>query len=122
MLGISHTHEGLGPVVDEPLWQRVLAPPTTRLGWWSIGLAAAFALLFAWFWTLRDSPRGGDTFFSNPWNTLRILVAGASAIGGGVTGLLAVWRKHECSIFLFAPVLVGTLVTLLVAVQLLALL
>jgi hypothetical protein len=28
------------------LWRRVLSLPKTRLGWWSVGLAATFVVLF----------------------------------------------------------------------------
>ncbi len=92
--------------------RRMLGPPTTQPGWWSLALAAAFVALFALFQILvATGQRGGETFFSNPWLSSTILPAAVSALAGGVAAALAIFRG-ERSLFVFMTLLLGLFVLL----------
>ncbi len=87
--------------------------PATGLGWWAVGLLAAFVLLFL----VRFGPlklafgfRGGGGFFDNPWMGLTALVAGLSGALAGVTAALAIVRRSERSGLVFLILLVGLFV------------
>lgn len=67
------------------LWQR----PSTRLGWWAVGLAVAtIVLYFAW----SILPGGG-------------LPGQICGLVGGVLALIAVIRQHERSWLVFLSIL-----------------
>lgn len=68
--------------------RRLAMLPSTRLGWWAVGLAAAFFPLVV-MWTIV--PRGA---------ALGML----SAIAGGVCGLVAIVRRGERALAVFATV------------------
>ena len=88
-----------------------LRPPRTRLGGWGLALGFAFFILMVVFFALvAAGQRGGDTFFSNLWLTVPILLAGAAGIAGGVAAAIAIVRDGERSIFSFAGVLLGAIV------------
>ena len=99
------------PSPGQPLRRRVLGWPSTRLGWWSVGLAVGFFAFFGLFQALVASgQRGGETFFSNPWLSLSILVAAGSAIVAGVAAVVAIFWKRERSFFSFLALLLGLIV------------
>jgi len=94
--------------------------PTTRLGWWSVGLLGAFVAGFALLQLLVASgQRGGKTFLDNLWLSGTGFAAGASAIAAAVVGIIATARKHERSVPVMLAVLIGTWVFLFVAGELL---
>jgi hypothetical protein len=87
--------------------------PATGLGWWSIGLLAAFAVLFL----VRFGPlkltfgfRGGEGFFDNPWMGSTALAAGLSGALAGGTAALAIARRRERSGLVFLILAIGFLV------------
>src|SRR6185436_1776972 len=81
------------------------------LGVWSVTLSVAFTILFTlWAIYIRATPMPRPTFFSDPLHATLLLGAAATAIGGGVTGVLAVVRNHERSIATFLSVLIGAVV------------
>lgn len=98
-----------GPLPDENADRRGFRP-TTRLGWWAVGLAAASVVLeLAWQFL---GPLGGFPGL-------------ACGLAGGVVALIAIRRRGEraVSVFLaFVPFanalvfVVGTTVAILIAV------
>ena len=107
---VGATPPARGSVPRQPLWRRVLALPSTRAGWWAVGLAAGFFGFFGVFMVLVASgQRGGDTFLDNLWLSGTMLAAGLSAIAGGVTAALAIVRRGERSLLVIAALLLGLL-------------
>jgi hypothetical protein len=103
------------PPPAKPLWRCIFGWPSTRLGWWSVGLAVGFIVLFGVFQTLVASgQRGGETFFSNPWLALSILPAAVSAIAGGVAAAGAILWRRERSLFSIVALFLGILVAVFV--------
>lgn len=89
-----------------------LGMPRTRLGWWSIGLAIGFLVLFPlWLFYveyLRPIPR--PTFFSDPLHAFLLLSAAAAGIAGAIVGVLALVAKRERSFLILLSVLLGAFV------------
>lgn len=93
------------------LWQRLLGLPDTGAGWWSVGLTAAFFVLFGVFqMEVASGQRGGQTFFSNPLLAWTMLLAAAAAIMGGLAAALAIMWKRERSLFVIAALVWGAFV------------
>ena len=87
--------------------------PVTRVGWWSVGLLAAFAaFLIVLFSLIAAGERGGDEFFSNLWLALPGLGAGLSGVLAGVTAAFAIVRRGERSVLVFLVLFVGLIVAL----------
>ena len=98
-----------------PLWRRILGLPSTRLGWASLWLLVGFLVFYALFQILVASgQRGGETFFSNPWLALSILIAAGSAIAAGATAIVAILWRQERSILMFLSLMLGLLVAVFV--------
>jgi hypothetical protein len=97
---------------DRPLWQRILARPSTRLGWWSVALAATFLALFtinsAVFMQLSEAPWQPMVL---PFYGIAMLLCGLAA---GIVGLIAVIRQRERSWLVWLTILPGLLVLFLV--------
>ena len=103
------------PPPDQPLWRHILGWPSTRLGWWSVGLSVGFLFFFCLFQTLVASgQRGGETFFSNPWLALSILPAAGSAIAAGVAAIGALFWRRERSILSVMALFLGLIVAIFV--------
>lgn len=82
-MGLGVEHPG-SPVSG----RRIAILPTTKLGWWAVGLAAAFfPLVFA----TALVPRGAALGF-------------ACGLAGGVAGVVAIMRQHERAVTVFAGV------------------
>ena len=87
--------------------------PSTRLGWWSFGLAAACvgfsvivpALIKAAVVTKPSVPVAVPSF------GIFILLCGLPA---GIVGLIAVTRHHECSWLVWFAIMLGFFVLVLV--------
>ena len=71
--------------LSSSLWQR----PSTRLGWWAVGLAAASILLIL-AWSVLPGGAG---------------LAFICGFAGGVLALIAVIRQHERSWLVFFSIL-----------------
>ena len=83
-MGVRVEHPG-SPVKRGP---RITVLPTTRLGWWAVGLAAAFfPLVFA----AGVVPRGAALGF-------------VCGLAGGVAAAVAIVREHERGLVVFAGV------------------
>jgi hypothetical protein len=83
------------PPAEPPLKQRFLGWPATRLGWWSVGLGAAYFVLstintFVFMPSKVEIP-GREVIL--PFCGIFMLLCGLAA---GVTGLVAViWRRER---------------------------
>lgn len=81
-MGVGVEHPG-SPVTRKP---RIAILPTTRLGWWAVGLAAAFfPLVFAAAVVPRVAALG--------------FICG---LAGGVAALIAIVRDRERAVIVFA--------------------
>jgi len=99
-----NTQPGLLP--DSPPKQAWLSWPRTRLGWWAFGLGLGTLLLpFVSFLvnTLLTALSGGMAVGLGVFGLVMLL----SGIAGGIVGLIAVIRRHERSILVWAAILVG---------------
>jgi hypothetical protein len=98
-----------------PLWRRVLSPPTTRLGWYSLGFVGAVVLLLFALGTAVGAlnAAGLPNLAGYPWLIATVLfVLGAPALAAVATGLLALIRGGERSIVVLASVLFPIIVIL----------
>lgn len=86
------------PPSDQPSRQRTLGWPSTRLGWWSVGLAAAFVILMIFIVFMRW-PETLEPFYG-----IFMMLCGLAA---GIVGLIAVARRHERSWFVWLAILPG---------------
>ena len=112
-IDLRDTDSDLPP--GRPLWRRILGAPSTRLGWWSVGLSVGFLVFFTLFQILvTTGQRGGETFFSNPWLAVSILIAAGSAIAAGVTAAAAIFWRRERSIFSILALFLGLFVAVFV--------
>ena len=99
--------------------------PKTALGRWSVVLIVAMPVLFLIGTSLAGSTYAsvpaGDTLFADiaarPALALAMLSGMISGIAAFITGLLAVVRQKETGLLVYASTLVGALVTLLMAGQ-----
>ena len=87
---------------------RISILPKSSLGRWSVGLAAAFILLFVLFWILIAPARRGVG--PAPFAPMAIVAAGISGIAAFVIGLISMIRSKERSILVFLAVVVGLFV------------
>ena len=86
----------------------VLSLPSTRLGWWSLGFVGAHALVMVTVGIVAGvlDAAGLPNLAGHPWLIAAALfVAGAPALAGIVTGLVAVIRRSERSILVLLPML-----------------
>ena len=98
-----------------PLWRKVLSPPTTRLGWYSLGFVGVVVLLmFALGMAVGALNAAGlPNLAGYPWLiTMVLFVLGAPALVAVATGLLAIIRGGERSIVVLASVLFPIIVIL----------
>ena len=98
-----------------PLWRRVLSPPTTRLGWYSLGFVGVVVLvMFALGIAVGAlSAAGLPNLAGYPWLIATVLLAvGAPTLAAVATGLLAIIRGGERSIVVIASVLLPIIVIL----------
>ena len=97
------------PQPGQPFWRPILAWPSTRLGWWSVGLTAAFAIMMLF---------NGAGFMQLPeevaWRQPVLPFYGIAMMGcglaSGITALVALLRRHERSGLVWLPVLAGLFV------------
>jgi hypothetical protein len=75
-----------------PLWRRILRSPKTRLGRWSVRLAATFVVLLIFGYNVL------------PLSGIALLFCGLCS---GVLGLFAVLRQHEYSALVWLALLPG---------------
>ena len=101
--------------------------PITPLGNWSLGLIIAMPILFilgtSFTNSLYSSIPAGDTILADiaarPALALTMLSGMAAGISAFVTGLLAITRKRDYSLLVFVSSLVGALLLLFLAGEIL---
>ena len=106
------------PPPGQPFWRGFLGWPSTRLGWWSVGLAAAFVVLSVINATVF-MPSTDDAPWRHvvlPFYGLAMLSCGLAA---GIAGLVAVIRKHERSWLVWLTIMPGLFVIFLLLGELL---
>ena len=101
------------PAPSQSLRQRLFSRPSTRLGWWAVGLAATFVILMiinsTVFFNLPEQVGWRRTLL--PFYGIFMLLCGLAA---GVVGLMAIIRRHERSWLVWLlPLLVGLFVIFL---------
>ena len=102
----------------KPRRARFYLRPTTRLGWWAVRLAVAFAALFVVGMSLAGAGQkiGGEGVFDNLWLTVPLTGVGLTAVLvgllAGVTAAFAIVRRGERSVLVFLPLIVGLLVAI----------
>ena len=93
-----------------PMWKKLLSLPKTHLGWFSVGLAATFVVLF----TVNAAvflPAPGIV----PWREAFVgIVLLLCAIGGGIAALIALIRRHERSALVWLALLPGLFVIFMI--------
>lgn len=88
-----------------------LGMPRSATGWWSVGLAGAFIVLFsAWWMYLGQATTPRPEFFSDPIAAWLLIAAGAAGSGAAIVGVLALAAKRERSVLIMVSVLLGTVV------------
>jgi uncharacterized membrane protein len=91
------------------LWRPILGRPTSRLGWWSVGLAATFAVLF-----IINSTVFMPSTVEVPWRQVVLPFYGIAmlscGLAAGIVGLIAVIRRHERSWLVWLTMLPGLMV------------
>ena len=92
-----------------PLRRHVLAPPQTRLGWWSVGLAGTSLVLIAFSFIVFQVL--GENLVSLLLSLLlAVPTAGVPTLvgwAGGVVGLIAVLRRGERSGLVWVAMVLG---------------
>ena len=94
---------------------RISILPKSSLGRWSVGLAAAFILLFVLFQTFAASVRRNPVSNPGPPSPVILMAVVADYISGiaaFVTGLISIIKSKERSILVFLVVVVGVLALL----------
>ena len=104
------------PPPGQPLRRRILGRPSTRLGWWSVALAAIFLALFLALLSVEALEYVPQTTVLLPLYAIATLLIGIAA---GVAGLLAVVRRHERSWLVWLTILVGILALAIILLELL---
>ena len=98
-----------------PLWRRVISPPTTRLGWYSLGFVGMVVLLmFALGMAVGALNAAGlPNLAGHPWlMTMVLILLGVPALAAVATGLLAIIRGGERSIVIITSILLPIIVIL----------
>ena len=96
----------------QPLKRRILRWPSTRLGWWSVGLAVTFVALFIINVAVINSTL--ETLWRQtllPYYVIFMLFCGLTA---GIVGLIAVIRQQERSWLVWLAILTGLFVIVIV--------
>jgi len=97
----------------------------TNLGKWSIGLILAMPILFIIGTTLSstiyDSVSSGETLWTEitgrPGVAIPMLTGFASGIAAFITGLIAVMKQKERSVLVYVAVLVGAVLIVFLAAE-----
>jgi hypothetical protein len=84
--------------------------PSTRLGWYSVGLAATFVVLFMINAAVL-LPAPGVVAWREAFVGIVLLVCG---LGGGIAALIALIRGHERSWLVWLALLPGLLVLFMI--------
>ena len=100
------------PLPDQPLRRHFLGRPSTRFGWWSVGLGVTFVVLFIINAAMFMTPTGDGLWRQVvlPFYGIFMLLCGLAA---GIVGLIAVIRRGERSWAVWLTILPGLFVLFL---------
>ena len=94
------------PRPSQSALQRILRWPSTPLGWWALGLVAAFGVLML----LNDMllmRSHGQVGWRQALQPLCGIAMALCALAAGIVGLVAFTRQHERSWLMWPPMLAG---------------
>jgi hypothetical protein len=101
------------PPPGEPRQRRIFRRPSTRLGWYSFALMLIFMVLF-----LINVTIFMPATLEVPWRRVVLPFYGitmlACGLAAGITGLIAVTRRHERSWLVWLALLPGLFVLIFV--------
>jgi hypothetical protein len=101
----------------QPFWQRIMGSPSTRLGWWSVGLGATFVVLFIINAIVFVPVAAGMNAMEAPWRQVVLPFYGIAMLlvgqAAGIVGLIAVIRQHERSWLVWLTLLPGLFILFL---------
>jgi len=88
--------------------------PKTNLGKWSLAsiIVSALSLLIFIAMILLFDQRGGETFFSNLFLTVPMLIVWAAGTAAFVTGILSVFKSKNLAVLILLATIVGFLIFL----------
>ena len=95
-----------------PLKRRILGWPSTRLGWWSVGLAATFVALFIINVAVITSTL--ETLWRQTLLPFYVIFMLSCGLAAGIVGLIAVIRQRERSWLVWLAILTGLFVIVIV--------
>lgn len=94
--------------------------PKTKLGKWSLGCLGLFVLfLLIGNTVVASGQRGGETFFDNLYISIPMILAGLAGIAAFVTGFISVIKVKERSPFVYIATVIGLLLMIFLAGELL---
>ena len=82
---------------DRPLWRRIMRLPGTRLGWWSVALAATYLVFFL----LILPTLSGKVSWGQTAALLIVMARPLCAWAAGIAGLAALVEMRESSIMVW---------------------
>lgn len=92
--------------------------PHTTLGKWSVGLFGAFiVLILIFFGFITAGQRGGEGFFDNLYLAIPGVLSGVCGIAAFVVGIIAIVKQRERSALTYVAVIIGALITLWIAAE-----
>lgn len=101
------------PPMGQPLRPRIIGWPSTRLGWWSVGLAAAYMVL-----SIINATVFMPSIVLVPWRQVVLpfygIIMMLCGFAAGIIGLIAVIRQHERSWLVWLTILPGLFVLVFV--------
>ncbi len=86
--------------IDRPLWRRIMKLPGTRIGWWSVALAATYVVLLLILSILPGIVSWGQTVI-----LLIIVSVALCEWAAGITGLIALMEQRERSVIVWIAML-----------------
>jgi hypothetical protein len=107
------------PSPGQPFWRVIIRWPSTKLGWWSVGLGVTFAELF-----FINSIIFMPLAVEEPWRQTLLPLYGIfmllCGLAAGIVGLVAVIRRGERSLLVWLAILPGMFVFLFLVGEFLA--
>ncbi len=88
--------------------KKIFIFPESVWGRLSVGSAILFFLFLSLFYSICAlGQRGGETFFSNLYLAIPILLAAISGVAAFFSGLISIFKKKDYSVLIFLSTLIG---------------
>lgn len=86
--------------------------PKTNLGKWSFALIiiSALSMLIFIAMILLFNQRGGETFFSNLFLTVPMLIVWAAGTIAFITGVISIFKSKDYAVLVFLAAILGFLI------------